>query len=300
MAIPMIMGTGMTIIMGMIIGHAPRCRKPHDHGIWTRDHVFLGAGHGRAEASAKWRRWSPPCSWWWRSAAGLPITPWRCWPMACIWRPMSARWAWRPAPIGWRGAMPASGRFTFGSGKFGDLAAFSSAIILGITALVVAMESIERLITPPPVAIWRCAADRLHRACVNLVSALILKDSHHGHAHGHGDDHGHAHAGSGDNNMRAAYVHVLADAATSVLAIVALACGYFFGLGLSGSRERPGRRLCHRLLVLWPDPRQRHGAAGCRCRSGHVGAIKPHDRRRDGRARRRPASVAAGAGPSRA
>ena len=54
---------------------------------------------------------------------------------------MSGRWAWRQAPIGWRGAMPAAARFTFGSGKFGDLAAFSSAIILGITALAVAVES---------------------------------------------------------------------------------------------------------------------------------------------------------------
>jgi cation diffusion facilitator family transporter len=60
---------------------------------------------------------------------------------------------------------------------------------------------------------------------VNLVSALILKDDHHGHDHG-GHAHGH------DNNMRAAYVHVLADAATSVLAIVALGAGYYFGLGI--------------------------------------------------------------------
>jgi cation diffusion facilitator family transporter len=71
---------------------------------------------------------------------------------------------------------------------------------------------------------------------VNLISALILKDSHHGHSHGHNHeshDHGdHAHAEDTDNNMRAAYVHVLADAATSVLAIVALACGYYFGLGI--------------------------------------------------------------------
>jgi cation diffusion facilitator family transporter len=60
---------------------------------------------------------------------------------------------------------------------------------------------------------------------VNLVSAFILKDNH---SH-HGHDHAHAHD---DNNMRAAYVHVLADAATSVLAILALACGYYFGLGI--------------------------------------------------------------------
>ena len=120
----------------------------------------------------------------------------------------------------------ASGRFSFGSGKFGDLAAFASAILLGVTALAVAVESLQRIVTPVAVQY----GDALLIACiglvVNLVSALILKDSdspghvHHGHSHGH------------DNNMRAAYVHVLADAATSVLAIVALAAGYYYGLGI--------------------------------------------------------------------
>ena len=114
-------------------------------------------------------------------------------------------------------------RFTFGSGKFGDLAAFASAIILGVTALAVAVESLQRIVTPSVVAY----GDALLIACiglaVNLISALILKDDH-GHDHSHG--HGH------DNNMRAAYVHVLADAATSVLAIVALGAGYYFGLGI--------------------------------------------------------------------
>jgi len=116
----------------------------------------------------------------------------------------------------------ASGRFSFGSGKFGDLAAFASAILLGVTALAVAVESLQRIVTPVAVQY----GDALLIACiglaVNLVSALILKDdhSHHGHDHGH------------DNNMRAAYVHVLADAATSVLAIVALGAGYYYGLGI--------------------------------------------------------------------
>ena len=128
-------------------------------------------------------------------------------------------------------------RFTFGSGKFGDLAAFSSAIILGVTALIVAVESLERLIAPTGVQYGDALLIAAIGLCVNLVSALILKDDHHGHAHGHDHshaahdhDHDHDHAPARDNNMRAAYVHVLADAATSVLAIIALACGYFFGL----------------------------------------------------------------------
>jgi cation diffusion facilitator family transporter len=118
----------------------------------------------------------------------------------------------------------ASGRFSFGSGKFGDLAAFASAILLGVTALAVAIESVQRIVSPVNVQY----GDALLIACiglaVNLISALILKDdhSHHGHSHSHGHD----------NNMRAAYVHVLADAATSVLAIVALGAGYYYGLGI--------------------------------------------------------------------
>src|ERR1019366_3603936 len=117
-------------------------------------------------------------------------------------------------------------RFSFGSGKFGDLAAFASAIVLGLTAVAVAGESISRLIDPVKVAYGDALLIAVIGLCVNLVSAFILKDDHH-----HDHDHGHRHGGH-DNNMRAAYVHVLADAATSLLAIAALACGYYFGLGI--------------------------------------------------------------------
>ena len=210
--------------------HGHVAQKPHDHGIWTRDHVFLGQGHSSAEAKAKW--------------AAIVTAVFMCVEIACglAYHSMAlladgAHMATHVGALGlaagayWLARRHSgSGRFTFGSGKFGDLAAFSSAIILGITALVVAIESVERIITPSAVAY----GDALLIACiglaVNLVSALILKESHHGHSHGPGD--GHAHAHGTDNNMRAAYVHVLADAATSVLAIVALACGYYFGLGI--------------------------------------------------------------------
>jgi len=133
----------------------------------------------------------------------------------------------------------ANARFSFGSGKFGDLAAFSSAIVLGLTAVAVAGESIARLVHPAQVAYGEALVIACIGLGVNLVSAFILKDDHsHSHDHGHGHDHGqahshdHAHHNDGDNNMRAAYVHVLADAGTSLLAIVALACGYYFGLGM--------------------------------------------------------------------
>ena len=125
----------------------------------------------------------------------------------------------------------ANARFSFGSGKFGDLAAFASAIVLGLTAVAVAGESIARVINPAQVAYGDALLIAMIGLGVNLVSAFILKDAHqHDHDHDH-DHHGHAHGGH-DNNMRAAYMHVLADAATSVLAIVALACGYYFGLGI--------------------------------------------------------------------
>ena len=117
--------------------------------------------------------------------------------------------------------------FSFGSGKFGDLAAFASAIILGITALAVAGESIARLVSPTTVAYGDALLIAVIGLVVNLVCALILKESH-DHGHGHGHAHGHD---QGDNNMRAAYVHVLADAATSILAILALAGAFYGGWG---------------------------------------------------------------------
>src|SRR5690606_37405531 len=120
-----------------------------------------------------------------------------------------------------------SDRFSFGSGKFGDLAAFASALLLGATAIIVAAESLLRLITPAQVAYGDALLVAVIGLVVNIVCAFILKGSHdHGHDH-HGHDHG---AQGHDNNMRAAYLHVLADAATSVAAIVALAGAYWWGL----------------------------------------------------------------------
>ncbi|HEY0266938.1 MAG TPA: CDF family Co(II)/Ni(II) efflux transporter DmeF [Rhizomicrobium sp.] len=211
-------------------GHAhDHAGKAHDHGIWTRDHVFLGATHSSAETRAKWAAIVTAvfmvveiaCGFLYHSMALLADGAHMATHVGALGLAAAAYWLAR--------RHSGSGRFTFGSGKFGDLAAFSSAIILGLTALAVAVESLQRIVTPGAVRY----GDALLIACiglaVNLVSAFILKDSH-----DHGHDHGHAHAAHGqdDNNMRAAYVHVLADAATSVLAIVALACGYYFGLGI--------------------------------------------------------------------
>ncbi|WP_295863564.1 CDF family Co(II)/Ni(II) efflux transporter DmeF [uncultured Xanthomonas sp.] len=163
-------------------------------------------------------------------------------------------------------------RFSFGTGKVGDLAGFSSALILALIALGIGVESALRLAQPVHIAydeaLWIAALGLL----VNLLSAWMLgADHHHDHGHGHGDhhdhDHGHAHAAHrhdnhdhahghdhphphdhhghahahaapahshdrhahADHNLRSAYMHVLADALTSVMAIVALLLAKYLG-----------------------------------------------------------------------
>ena len=134
-------------------------------------------------------------------------------------------------------------RFTFGTGKFGDLAGFASAIGLGITAALIAVEAAERLRTPVPIAFGEALAVAAIGLAVNLGSAWLLGDGHdhghdhHGHGHhghhDHGAHHHHDHTeaahGATDNNLRAAYLHVIADALTSVLAILSLVAGRFLG-----------------------------------------------------------------------
>ena len=121
-------------------------------------------------------------------------------------------------------------RFTFGTGKIGVLGGFSSAIVLSIIALAMAGESVHRLFSPLSIHFNEAIGIAALGLCVNLVCAFLLKDDpHHQHSHGHdhGTEGGHSHGH--DLNLRAAYVHVLADAFTSVLAISALTSGKFFG-----------------------------------------------------------------------
>ena len=153
-------------------------------------------------------------------------------------------------------------RFTFGTGKLGELAGFASAIVLALIAMIIGWDSLARLVDPVPIRFDEAIAIAAAGLLVNLVSAWLLRDDH-GHAHGHGghapeqvrhDHHGHDHdhehrhaheddpdhahghgAAHGrprrthDNNLRSAYVHVLADALTSVLAIAALLTGRSYG-----------------------------------------------------------------------
>ncbi len=97
---------------------------------------------------------------------------------------MSARWAWRRGAYWLARRHAGNTRFTFGSGKFGDLAAFTSAIILGLTAAARwRSESVQRLLSPGDVRYGDALLIAVIGLVVNLVSALILKDAHHGHAH---------------------------------------------------------------------------------------------------------------------
>ncbi len=116
-------------------------------------------------------------------------------------------------------------RFTFGTGKIGDLAGFASALVLGLVALGIAVESVLRFLSPQPVAFSEATAIAVLGLLVNLLSAVLLGPDHHHHHH---DTHDHAEHDH-DNNLRSAYVHVLADALTSILAIAALLGGRFLG-----------------------------------------------------------------------
>lgn len=116
-------------------------------------------------------------------------------------------------------------RYTFGTGKVGDLSGFASALILAFTALFIAVESVMRFFEPVKVAFGEATLVAVIGLVINLISALLLG---HDHSHDHGHDHDHRH-GHADNNLRAAYVHVLTDALTSVLAIMALLAGRYMG-----------------------------------------------------------------------
>jgi len=195
---------------------------PHDHTHWTHGHVFLGHGHERAETRARWVTALTAGFMAVEIAAGLLFGS-----MALL-----ADGVHMATHVGALGLAAGAywlarrhqhnTRFSFGSGKFGDLAAFASALVLGVISIGVAGESVHRLMAPVAVeygqAIWIAAAGLL----VNIASAAMLHPPH--------DEHGDERHDHHDHNLRAAYLHVLADAGTSVLAILALGSGLLFGM----------------------------------------------------------------------
>jgi cation diffusion facilitator family transporter len=216
----------------------------HSHSIdqWTHDHMFLGAQHERNERRT-----------WFVVALTLVMMVGEIvagsffGSMALLadgWHMATHAAALGIAGIAYLFARQYARheRFAFGTGKFGDLAAFSSALILLIIAVQIAYESALRLLAPVPIAYGEAIAVASLGLCVNLTSAWLLRESYdhhhhgHGHAHDHDEDHdddAHDHADTHhhhqDNNLRAAYIHVLADAATSVLAIAALVVAMLAG-----------------------------------------------------------------------
>lgn len=119
-------------------------------------------------------------------------------------------------------------RFSFGTGKVNALGGFSGAVLLAVFAVMMAVESVVRMINPVEIAFNQAIFVAVIGLVVNGLSMFILDhkgDHHHDHDHGH-DDHHHHH----DHNLRSAYLHVLADALTSFLAIFALLAAKYFGL----------------------------------------------------------------------
>jgi cation diffusion facilitator family transporter len=197
----------------------------HSHSItsWTHGHAFLGEHHGRHES----RTWS---------VVGLTafmmvaeITGGALFGSIALvadgWHMATHVAALAIAGLAYLFARHHADdtRFSLGTGKFGELAAFASAIILGMIALGIGYESITRLIHPIAIHLREAIPIACLGLCVNLLSAWLLHDDHdHDHDHGHDTQHG-------DTNLRAAYIHVLADAMTSVLAIVGLSAAWLFG-----------------------------------------------------------------------
>jgi len=208
----------------------------HTHSIepWSHAHVFLGAKHERHERRI-WFVVALTAVMMVAEIVGGTIFG----SMAVVadgWHMSTHAGALAIAALAYRFARhhARDPRFTFGTGKVGELAAFTSAVILALIAVAIGYEAAMRLVAPVPIdfepATWLAVVG----LGVNLASDWLLFDEDHQHAHAHHDhdddhEHDHHHHHAHDSNLRAAYVHVLADAMTSVLAIVALLAGRFYG-----------------------------------------------------------------------
>ncbi|MEC5319443.1 CDF family Co(II)/Ni(II) efflux transporter DmeF [Brenneria populi subsp. brevivirga] len=125
--------------------------------------------------------------------------------------------------------LAADSRFAFGTWKIEILGGFTSAILLAMVAFVMMYESVDRLLNPTAIRYNQAIAIAVVGLLVNVICAWLLRDRHHHLHHHHGHHDHHDHDGHQDLNLRSAYIHVIADAATSVLAIAALICGKLWG-----------------------------------------------------------------------
>lgn len=204
------------------------------------DHIYLSAGHDQNARRTMWVVWL--------TAATMVVEivfGWITGSMALLadgfhMATHAGALAVAAAAYGYARRHARNPRFTFGTGKVGDLSGFASALLLGVTALFILVESVLRFFEPVSVKFGEATLVAVIGLAINLISALLLghdhSHDHHGHDHDDGHehaadhDHGHDHKkGHADNNLRAAYVHVLTDALTSVLAIAALLAGRYMG-----------------------------------------------------------------------
>lgn len=208
---------------------------PEDLSRWIHDHQF-GADTGAAERgtwvvvgiTAVMMVLEIAGGWWFNSMALL----------ADGWHMSSHVVAIGLSALAYATARryAADPRFAFGTWKIEILAGFASAIFLIGVAAMMAIGSVERLLAPEPIRYREALVVAVLGLATNVVCALILGRVHHdhgpGHSHEHDHDLGHGHShGHEDLNLKSAYLHVITDAATSVLAIVALLGGWFYGWG---------------------------------------------------------------------
>jgi cation diffusion facilitator family transporter len=200
----------------------------HSHTLddWRHEHVFLGAAHDRNERRT-WLVVGLTAAMMVVEIAGGAIFG----SMALLadgWHMSTHAGALAIAAFAYRYARRhvRDPRFAFGTGKLGDLAGFASAVLLALIALLIGYESLVRVFQPVPIHYAEATAIAVVGLVVNLMSAWILGAGHdHEHDHEHDYDHHHHH----DHNLRAAFFHVVADALTSVLAIVGLLAAWGYG-----------------------------------------------------------------------
>lgn len=210
----------------------------HDLSLWSHSHDFAAADQAGAERRTRWvvaltlgAMVVELVAGWLTGSMALLADGWHMGSHAAALGISAYAYAFARQ----RGADP---RFTFGTGKVSSLAGYSSALLLAAGAVWMAFESIGRVIDPVEIRYGDAMLVAAFGLAVNLGSAWLLaegRDHDRAHGHRHDHDHDHDHAGRDgdhrDHNLRAAYLHVVADALTSVLALVALGLGVAYGWG---------------------------------------------------------------------
>ncbi len=198
----------------------------HSHTLeeWSHDHVFLGPRHDRNERRTWWVVGITATMMVAEIAAGTMFGSMAL--LADGWHMATHVAALGIAALTYRYARrhARDPRFAFGTGKLGDLGGFTSAVVLAMVALGIGYESVVRLANPVTIRYEEALVVAAVGLAVNLLCAWLLGDASH-HHHDDEEHHGHHH----DHNLRSAYWHVVADAMTSVLAIVGLLAAAAFG-----------------------------------------------------------------------